>query len=297
MTDSTPADSRQIGVLVLHGIGSQVPDFADGLVEAVNRRLADRADRVVWQPVYWADVLEPEETDLFARMTRATSPDGTSVPLRWDDLRSFVVHNLGDAVAYHRDMQKGATYERLHQRVSDRIGALDEALADPTAPVVVIAHSLGAHILSNYVWDRQSEAKRGQRSERFRPLTTLTGIVSFGCNIRLFSLALPRAVPIDLPGPGVTKTSLLAAARWKNFLDRDDVLGWPLRPLYERDAASFTDAQRRTLERIEDYEIKVGGPLTSWNLLSHNGYWTDGDFTKPVAYYLSTVIDAVDAPE
>jgi len=119
----------------------------------------------------------------------------------------------------------------------------------------------------------------------------LAGIVTFGCAIPLFSLAYDVPVPIDLPGPKVAG-AVRDAARWLNFLDRDDIVGWPLRPLYARHLDILTPAQRGTVSRIEDHEIDVGGPITRWNPASHDSYWTDDDFVRPVAAYLDTLLRA-----
>jgi hypothetical protein len=53
--------------------------------------------------------------------------------------------------------------------------------------------------------------------------------------------------------------------------------------------ALLTARQRGTVDRIEDHETFV----TSWNPASHNDYWTDSDFTRPVAEYLSALLRAV----
>jgi hypothetical protein len=36
----------------------------------------------------------------------------------------------------------------------------------------------------------------------------------------------------------------------------------------------------------EDIEVNVGGFAASFTPMSHTAYWTDNDFTKPVAKYL-----------
>jgi len=59
------------------------------------------------------------------------------------------------------------------------------------------------------------------------------------------------------------------------------VLGYPVKPLcpeYEANAG------------IKDHAINVGGPLTSWNPVSHGQYWTDDDFTVPVAEQIRQVL-------
>lgn len=225
-------------------------------------------------------------------MKAAKEPDGSDIPLDWQKIRNFVIHNFGDALAYHRDTSKESAYVEIHQIVSTGITNLKGALPNPNSPIVVIAHSLGAHIMSNYIWDQQASNDNAGDLER---LPTLAAMITFGCNIPLFSLSFAKATPIDVPGEGITKPELVAASRWLNFLDRDDVLGWPLRPLYEMSSADFTAAERKTIDRIEDYEINVGGLLTSWNPAAHDAYWDDDDFTGPVANYLKKLVQSLDA--
>ena len=67
-----------------------------------------------------------------------------------------------------------------------------------------------------------------------------------------------------------------------NFFDADDVLGYPLKPL----SPSYGNAVS------EDIEINVGGLFTSWNPISHTEYWTDNDFTEPVARLIGDIVVA-----
>lgn len=283
--------AARIGALVIHGMGSQDAGFAGGLERAVSMKLGVAAESVAWQPVYWGNVLEPREQELWRAMLGATQPNGSALPLDWRTIREFVVHNFGDAIAYHRDQSKSA-YDDIHNVISLKIGDLQDTLGDPDAPVVVLAHSLGGHMMSNYLWDRQHWDSA--MADTCRPLPTLAGMITFGCNIPLFSLSYPVATPITLPGDGVTNPAVRAAARWLNFLDRDDVLAWPLRPLYARNLAELDAPQAGTVARIEDREINVGSLGTSWNPAAHAAYWTDGDFTSPVAGYLAGLLDAMD---
>ncbi len=163
-------------------------------------------------------------------------------------------------------------------------------------PLVVIAHSLGAQIISNYIWDRQAEANATRRKRGmnrygrtdFERMKTLAGIVTFGCNIPLFSLAYDKIVSIEFPPKALVQhfpnktaaAKLRKAAQWLNFYDPDDVLGYPLQPLSESYAKTVS----------EDKPINAGGMFSSWNPLSHSEYWTDNDFTKPVATMLSNLL-------
>jgi hypothetical protein len=279
-----------LGALVVHGMGRQQPGFAEGLRAAVSARLGESAGLIVWQEALWAPILEPRETALWEAMEKAVNPAGHPIRLDWDRVRQFVLHNFGDATAYQRDHHVESAGQLIHQRISNAIELLQERLVDPAAPIVVLAHSLGGHIMSNYIWDRQHPSADQQVGQPLAPLPTLAGLITFGCNIPLFALAYRDAKPIDLPGVAISDPALMAAVRWLNFLDRDDVLGWPLRPLYEKDAADFSPGQRRTLDHLEDHEVSVGSLLTGWNPASHDYYWEDSGFVQRVAEYLKTIL-------
>ncbi|MCH7957406.1 MAG: hypothetical protein IIB63_07635, partial [Proteobacteria bacterium] len=109
----------------------------------------------------------------------------------------------------------------------------------------------------------------------------LAGMITFGCNIPLFTFAYTKVVPIqfpapDLPDPGDVRDK----AKWLNYFDPDDVLGYPLK--------SINAAYDAVVD--EDIAINVGGLLSNWNFLSHTKYWTDNDFTKPAAEFIATFL-------
>jgi hypothetical protein len=260
----------RLGAIVIHGIGEQQPDFADGFIREVSDRLGGRADQVRWKSLYWADLLEPRETELL----RTLSDGGR---LDWRPVRRFVVHFLADAVAYQRVPGTGVVdgiYNRIHQRVAERLGELGSEVGGPDVPLLVVAHSLGGHIMSNYIWDQQHpDPSRMQGATPFVRVETLKGMITFGCNIPLFALALPAIVPIQVP----RQTG--ARRPWLNLYDRDDVLGYPLAPLSPGYGAL-----------VEDREVSVGNLVTGWNPLAHNAYWTDNDVTKPIAERASELL-------
>lgn len=280
----------ELGVLVIHGMGSQKKGYSKDMRREVVRRMSRKgvdAKAVVWKELFWANALRKRENDLWNTMQSARDPNGDRIPLDWRTVREFVVHNFGDALAYHRDDRKVSAYHEIHEIVDCGVRALKKRLDPPTSPVVVLAHSLGAHIMSNYIWDRQHWSDT--KADHFTPINSLLGMVTFGCNIPLLSLSYPVAKPINLPGQNVNE-KLHQVSKWLNFLDRDDVLGWPLRPLYEQHKAKLSNRQKETVERIEDHEINVGNFTSSWNPLAHANYWTDDNFTRPVAAYLRRIV-------
>lgn len=279
----------RVGVAVIHGMGSQDENFATEfeteLLAALKREKAKPAD-VAIQPIWWADIVAPRQHDLLDRLNEKKD-------LEWGRLRSFVVEALGDAIAYQKTVKPTASpeqetrvYELVHKVIGRKMHALAEKVG-ANAPLVVVAHSLGCHMISNFIYDVDHHLAENDcvidKNSRFETFKTLTSIFTFGCNIPLFLLANntydPIAFPRDLSAvfPGKDPR---AVAKWINLYDPDDVLGYPLKPL----SPQFGE----TVD--EDRAINAGGFLTSWTPLSHTGYWTDGDVIKPIAKRLVEIL-------
>ena len=143
---------------------------------------------------------------------------------------------------------------------------------DNTKPVVIIALSLGCQVLSNYLWDAQHNSYIFENTDGIEPgkldflrLTSLSNLVTTGCNIPLFVSGINDRICFNKPNPQF---------KWDNYYDPDDVLGWPLRQLGE------------SFNIVNDHHINAGGLFTSWNPFSHVKYWTDKDVVSP----LSTIL-------
>jgi hypothetical protein len=276
-------------------MGNQRPDFADPMIRELSDRIAKLGGdpaAICWEPVFWADVLEDRQTALL----RELSAEGK---LDYGDLRHFIVHSLGDAVAYQQvpqARQQVNVYKEIHQRVAQCVKRLRRRTREgqparaPDVPLIILAHSLGCHIISNYAWDVQSAVRNHRRPPRtaLERMESLAAIAMFGCNIALFTLAYNQVKPIAFPPrtlarhfpAGTPARAITQAAKWVNYYDPDDVLAYPLKPLsagYDRVVSA-------------DIAINVGSPLASWNPMSHLQYWTDNDFTKPVAELIYGVL-------
>jgi hypothetical protein len=294
----------KVGVLILHGMGQQKKDFAVGLIRRLRKRipeLSNQPDVVKFQPVWWAKLLNQRSDDLWDTMTKDARLD-------WKRTRTFVLGNLGDAVAYQRLPYKETDiYREAHALIAEELASL-ESEVEPNAPAVLLAHSLGSYIISNYIWDRQkgyslaavearapggAEAGVGPELTDFQKLTTLTGIITYGSNIPVLTLGQKKVEPIDFPRleelqkrlatfrPGITIDDIRDVALWSNFYDRDDVLGWPLQPL--------SDLYRTT---VTDQQVNAGffkGPTP----LSHVAYQRDRDVLKPMAQLIGDVLSLV----
>ncbi|MBR02406.1 MAG: hypothetical protein V1245_09270 [Arenicellales bacterium] len=273
--------TKTLAALVIHGIGRQQPDFANGMIKAVSAHLAAQGSdpqQVAWQPVFWDDILRPAQ-DAYLQAAYAAAD------LNARRLRTLVLSALGDAAGYRqlpsggrRGGEETQTYHRVHARLREAMRSLYRRQLDGRpVPLVVLAHSFGGHILSNYVWD--SQHRPDQRLSSFERMNWLCGLVTFGCNIPLFTFACHEVQPITFPPPRLP-ARFKERARWLNFFDPDDVLGWPLKPIN----AAYDQVVSL------DQRINVGGPVTGWTPASHLAYWTDRRFTRRVADFLLTLL-------
>ena len=267
--------SQDIAVVVIHGMGSQDATFSHPLRDEINRSVGkDHARKIAWGEIYWADVLAPRQNAYLRRTKKSNDLDFLS-------LRKFIIGAFGDATAYRKsDDRRDTAYSEIHKRVDAVIEKLDDSEL-PKKPLIVLAHSLGGHIMSNYIYDMQKRQRRRAGTSKFSRMKTLAGFITFGCNIPLFTFAFKKEhiKPIRFPGTGLSVANK-ARARWLNFYDPDDVLGYPLKPI--------NDAYNKIVDK--DIAINVGGIMTSWNPMSHRKYWMDDDFTKPVARFIRSFL-------
>jgi hypothetical protein len=279
--------SQKIAVAIIHGIGKQDPHFSDGMARELKDRFAREigtASDLAILPVYWAPVLQGAEEELWKRMKRGGELDFTT-------LRRFLVDFAADAIAYQPTPKDRRIYDGIHEKLAETLNRL-AAEAGEKAPLCVIAHSLGSVIASNYFYDLQ-HPKRPLIAARVRkkigntPLErgeTFTLFYTLGSPIAIWSLRYANfGVPIEVPSPNLSKHYPNLAGEWVNYYDEDDVIAYPLKTLNE--------AYRKVIKA--DREINAGGLLSSWNPVSHLGYWTDNDVTKPIARELARTWRAV----
>jgi hypothetical protein len=280
--------SRKLGVLLVHGMGSQNFDFADPMIEELKsllRKHGSDPDDVEFESAWWAPVLDQKENELLRRLQ-----DGAQ--LEWMSLRKFVFQSLADAIAYQGSYRRFSqdqmtVYRDVHRVIAESMARLYRRLREgkPTEaldpPLIVIAHSLGCHMMSNYIWDLQ--ISNPKNLSPFQTFQTLSGMLTFGCNIPLFTLAFEGVKPIAFPPsgiaqffPGASDDQVEKVTKWLTFYDPDDVLGYPLRKL----SAEY----ETTVD--QDLPVNVGSILAAWNPMSHTKYWTDNDVTRPIANLL-----------
>ncbi len=277
--------NKSLVVIAIHGMGDTPVEFATDLRSGLEDRLGDEAfSQVHFDTVYYQDILQKNQNVMFRAMRRRE--------IDYIKLRKFLLFGFSDAASLERNASvDGSPYEQAQQKILDTLEKCARKLGGYKKPVIFIAHSLGCQVLSNYIWDAQSSnAKQGvwkgstpgqSVAEKFRRLKTLSALFTSGCNIPIFLAGFPREniKPVKTMSGGYD-------FKWHNYYDQDDVLGWPLQPM--------SPAYHRAIYR--DREINADGGFfgkftRGWNPLSHNGYWTDKDFLKPLAAEILKHID------
>ena len=264
-------------LVAIHGMGETQLGYATTLFAQLQKSIGIEAGQFYFGAVYYQDLLQYNEQRVWQAFGHR---------LRWNKLRRFMLFGFADAAALeHRKEQSHSLYHYSQLKIARALYLAKQQLNE-TGKLVLLAHSLGCHVLSCYLWDAQ-QAKAGQKPaagiwrdiRRYQAgisgdvaLTDddiaflrgdrLSTLITTGCNIPIFVAAHAQEfiIPFDKPN---------ASFSWLNYYDKDDVLGWPLADLSEGYAAL-----------VSDIEVNVTGGFwgwltASWNPLSHNWYWQD----------------------
>ncbi|HEY1029464.1 MAG TPA: hypothetical protein VGE28_17770 [Pseudomonas sp.] len=271
----------KLAVAIIHGIGNQLDSrdhegqhqFAQSLIQGLRLQLGEDSRQVAFQSLYWASVLDKREEAYLAKLANE--------PVTWRWLRRIVTLFLGDAAGYRKVSEAyDTTYQEVHQCLRNGLNAL-RAQVGPRTPLLVLAHSLGGHIFSNFAWDQQKlNATPSCPHDPFLALETLAGIVTFGCNIPLFTFAYDPVQPIRFPGHCLSEP-VREQARWLNLYAPADPLGYPLRPI-------------RGYEGLihEDRAMPVGPWYKRHTPLSHMAYWQDRRFHRYLTQQIRRLLNA-----
>ena len=70
--------SYEISILVIHGMGSQKPNFAEKMIYEINQKVDKRGGNpstIAWEPIYWANIVEPAQLEYFRNAKRESDID------------------------------------------------------------------------------------------------------------------------------------------------------------------------------------------------------------------------------
>jgi len=271
----------KLAVAIIHGLGSEEQFFSVELkhriVESyVELHESHQEDDLIFQEIFWGDLVSDSITELNEKVNYKGD-------LTYPSLRRTFMDYLGVSQAYKSGV-KNNLYKAIHERVRECMHKLasHRRLDTEKTPLVVLAHSFGSIIMSDYIWDirKEQESSNGKQKgvSNFEQFDTFSGYVTFGNPMALFAASNPAdfAQPLKVEGKALSE-EYQKRAKWYNFYDKDDVVAYPLKGLNAQFDANVN----------EDIEINVGSAATSWNPACHTGYWEDKDFYAPVAEFLS----------
>ena len=143
---------KDVILVPVHGMGETKSNFADGLRRRLQDELGPDWSRVEFAPVFYQDVLQPNQSRVMKAMKRED--------IDWLRLREFVLYGFSDAAGLeHAAWRSGSAYEQVQDIIMNTLAGAYWS-AGGAKPVVLVAQSLGCQVMSNYIWDAQSSNAR-----------------------------------------------------------------------------------------------------------------------------------------
>jgi hypothetical protein len=261
---------KKIIILTIPGIGTQKEGYADKLKSGIEFYAEDTAldgnfEIIECRPFALTHIDE-NQIDMYNRMEETHDLGGIL------SLRKFVMQAFGDAVTFERNpTQPESVYRSIHHFLKETIEETNRILnTQENAILVVVCSSMGAHVLSSYIWDADHNQGifENAHATHENNLENLRYLVTVGCNIPLFvsGYAESQIVPFKARNP---------LFEWDNYFDKNDVLGWPLQPL----SSGYQSM-------VKDHEINTG-----LSVGSHVRYLGHKNFTKPFTEKLLKIME------
>lgn len=260
----------KIAVAVIHGIGTQQETYADRFLSKLTKAVAKLNPKIelVTKPIWWQQYAEIPQTEIVKK----------TLGLGWSNLRNLFIRYGGDALGYQptMDVDRGL-YNRIHRAVNEGLQELYFQV-DKSTPLVLVSHSLGTVIASNFIWDSQRPSSFGRLC--FKPavqseqiLRNLSLLYTMGSPIMVWGLRYTDGgAPIKVPD----------FCKWYNIYSPQDVISSPIKNI---------NLQYKQMSNLEDISLPVGGFLTKFTPVAHVGYFED----KRVINHVSNSINRLAA--
>jgi hypothetical protein len=187
----------------------------------------------------------------------------------FDKLRRIIITSVSDVLVYESEYWRDQIRSMLLEKINPYITSTD--------PVSVVGHSLGSVVAFDTLY-YNSRHNPVWQAANFKPLNLFT----LGAPIALFSLELdndtgeqkPRYFPEEATPPELDPTNtnpdlqpVRAEGVWYNFLDAQDLIGYPLETLFK---GKFI---------VKDILVQTGtNPIKA-----HAEYWNNEEVAQRIA--------------
>jgi hypothetical protein len=284
---------KKVVLLTIHGMGNVYETYNHEFLCEIQRRLGEKYDEVFVGSIYYKNILKKNEERIWS---------GVEDILRWKGLRKFILYGFGDAAGLENGKYLDDGVYTKTQLIIARELYRAQKVAGVNAPVLIIAHSLGGHVISCYYWDAQIKYNGGSVNVglwkdimkyeteisvsdklnddiiSYLQGRTFKALFTTGCNIPVFVAAHAREHVLPIK-------TMDKDFKWRNYYNANDVLGWPLATLSSEYAALVEDINVLKSEKFIDNTFRC------WNPLSHNQYWRTGIVIDDVVSVLSKLLE------
>ncbi len=285
---------KKIAVIAIHGIGNVPKNYAGGFLGSIKKRLGMSAGEIYTDSIHYQESLQDNENRVWKNYKDK---------LNWEELRKFILFGIADATGIEHDKtQPNSAYNQAQISIANALWKASKNCL-PNSPILIVADSLGCHVLSCYIWDAQQYNRKNSRGFQgiwqnpgkyleniaekenisdadidIFQAKNLTTLVTTGCNIPVFvaSQANELVLAIEKPNDNF---------KWLNLYDKNDILGWPLKPLSSSYAGLVTDKQVSL--RGENLVSRL---FKSWNPLVHTLYWSDLHVKEIIADEITSLL-------
>ncbi len=281
---------KKIAVAVIPGVGKRDQrEYEKEAILPLQEQLSRHVQGdVVIELINWTHILEERQNKLRSRF------DESDRDVDFGKLRHFFVSLITDIIVYQPDGEESSVYQKIHKVMAQGLQKLSQS-AGEDAPLVIVSHSLGAVIASNYMRELQNASAQNNKvtthtsqspSTPLEKGETFAQFYTFGTFLPLYSVRHETFTdPVQVPSPQFQKriqddNVSLTTSPWINFYDRDDIFSLPL--------GFINDAYQ---QMVDDREVSVGGWLKSWNPLSHLEYWGDQSVLDPIVEGITALYD------
>lgn len=269
---------KSVALLTIHGMGETQKNYHELFLERVKKYVGEESwKNVAFESIYYQDILQANQAEIYRRMKPR---------LHWQGLRRFLLYNFSDAASLdYRKEETDSVYQQAQTRIFKALERVYKKCGERKVPVVILAYSLGCHVISNYIWDAQQPSpsagiwahplpiETDKVKANFLRLKSLNHLITIGCNIPVFVTGYKDIKPFGKPN---------YKFKWLNLYDKDDILGWPLEPLSSSYRKLVKDVQINANEKFSDLLLK------SWNPYSHENYFGDSAVVRSVGDALTS---------
>lgn len=271
-----------LNVLLVHGIGDHPKEFAGEFERHLRADLQKRLDALARRyklsdpppsdalnliPGRWAPVTEGIQKEIEQRIYHG--------PV--DFLRWFGMRFMGDVLAY----QGRAVYDEIHRGLAANL--LDR-LQPESGHLTIIAHSLGAVIASDFIYDHT-----GRIGKTFADSfgVAFSNFFTLGSPLALYAMQSSQDGAFNAGGvldrfdrPVRVESE---DGIWLNLFAEPDIIGYPIRSINR----SYSEAV------TADVRVDVGDFWSRMSPLSHSHYWTDPHVNRIIVEKLAIDIAGI----